>query len=68
VIELLSRLLGVSERQSFNNLHQLGNTSSASLPILLKDAESQGRLRRGDHVLMMGFGAGFSWGGCLARW
>ncbi|WP_146403421.1 beta-ketoacyl-ACP synthase III [Planctomycetes bacterium CA13] len=50
------------------NLDRYGNTSAASIPLVLDDAIAQGRLERGDLVLLCGFGAGLSWGTALMRW
>ena len=46
----------------------MGNTVSASIPIALKDAENQGRLKDGDRVMLVGFGVGLSWGATLITW
>jgi len=50
------------------NLDRFGNTSAASIPLALDEANQQGRLARGDLVLMCGFGAGLTWGAALVRW
>ena len=49
-------------------LERTGNTSSASIPIALVDAIEHGRVRRDDHVLLVGFGAGMSWASAVLRW
>ena len=49
-------------------LHRTGNTSSASIPLALADALAAGRVHRGDHVLLVGFGAGMSWASAIIRW
>ena len=49
-------------------LDRTGNTSSASIPLALADAIEQGRLEKGDLVLLTGFGAGMTWGSALIRW
>lgn len=64
----LNERLGLASSQTFSNIAHIGNTVSASLPILLKDAETAGRLQRGDLVAVVGFGVGFSWGACLLKW
>jgi 3-oxoacyl-[acyl-carrier-protein] synthase III len=45
-----------------------GNTSAASIPIALAEAEADGRLKPGMRVLLGAFGAGFTWGGALMEW
>jgi 3-oxoacyl-[acyl-carrier-protein] synthase-3 len=50
------------------NLDRYGNTSSASLPISLDEANRAGRLQPGDLIAMMAIGAGMAWGSALMRW
>lgn len=68
IIEAAARKLGIPPEKVFSNLERYGNTSCASIPLCLDEAEKEGRLKRGDLVLMVGFGAGLSWGSCLLRW
>ena len=56
------------EGQVFANLDRYGNTSCASIPICLHEASEKGRLKKGDTLLMVGFGAGLTWGSCLTKW
>jgi 3-oxoacyl-[acyl-carrier-protein] synthase-3 len=67
-LDYLHRTLRIPPAQQFSNLREIGNTVSASLPILLRDAERQARLRPGSRVLLIGFGVGLSWGGCIIDW
>jgi 3-oxoacyl-[acyl-carrier-protein] synthase-3 len=60
--------LGISEDRVFNNLARYGNTSSASIPLALAEARDAGMLSPGDLVLMVGFGAGLTWGSTVARY
>ena len=50
------------------NLMEYGNTSSASIPILLDEMNRDGRLKKGQNVIMAGFGGGLSWGASLLNW
>jgi len=50
------------------NLSKYGNTSAASIPILLAELESQGTLRKGQLVALSAFGGGVTWGATLIRW
>jgi 3-oxoacyl-[acyl-carrier-protein] synthase-3 len=68
IIESVARRLGFTEAQVFANLDRYGNTSCASIPICLHEASQNGRLKKGDMLLMAGFGAGLTWGSCLTRW
>lgn len=49
-------------------LDRYGNTSAGSIPLVLDEANRSGRIRRGDHVLISGFGAGLAWGTGIFRW
>jgi 3-oxoacyl-[acyl-carrier-protein] synthase-3 len=60
--------LGIPADRVYNNLQNYGNTSGGSIPIALDEALQQGRLARGDTLLMSGFGAGLTWGTSLFRW
>jgi 3-oxoacyl-[acyl-carrier-protein] synthase-3 len=50
------------------NIERYGNTSSASIPVALDEVNRAGRLKRGDLVLLDGFGGGFTWGAVILRW
>ena len=50
------------------NIDRYGNTSSASLPTTLDEANRAGRLKQGDVIAMMAIGAGMAWGSALVRW
>ena len=50
------------------NLEEYGNTSSASIPILMDEMNRKGMLEKGQKVILAGFGAGLSWGASLLEW
>ncbi len=68
IINYAMEQLGIPESKVLNNLHKYGNTSAASIPLALDEALRTGRIRRGDTVLLSGFGAGLTWGTSLFRW
>lgn len=68
VIDNLIRHLALDQSKVFTNYENIGNTVSSSIPIALKDADMQGRLKEGDLVMLIGFGVGLSWGATLVRW
>jgi 3-oxoacyl-[acyl-carrier-protein] synthase III len=68
IIEAAGKRLGVSAEVMMNDIAQYGNTSTASIPLALKDALAQDRLRTGDHLVLVGFGAGLTWGACVIEW
>jgi 3-oxoacyl-[acyl-carrier-protein] synthase-3 len=68
IIDHAARRLGIDEAKVFSNVDRYGNTSAGSIPIGLDEAWRQGRIDRGDVVLMVGFGGGLAWGSCLLEW
>jgi len=68
IINAAVKDLGINPEKVFNNLERYGNTSAASIPLAMDEAYREGRIRRGDHILFSGFGAGLAWGTVLMRW
>lgn len=68
IIDVVGERLGVKPEQLYVNLDRYGNTSAASVAIALDEVVSQGRIRRGDLVLLTVFGAGFTWGAAVIEW
>ena len=67
IISAVGKRLGIPDERVFVNLSHYGNTSAASIPIALAEARAQGRLDKGDLVLLAAFGAGLTWGSVLVR-
>jgi 3-oxoacyl-[acyl-carrier-protein] synthase-3 len=68
IIESVCHRLGLPLEKCWVNIHRYGNTSSASLPTTLDEANRAGRLRQGDIIAMMAIGAGMAWGAGVVRW
>lgn len=68
IIEAAASRLGVPEEKVIMNVDLVANTSSASIPIALCQAEQEGKLKPGDVVAMATFGAGFAWGAGVMSW
>lgn len=68
IIDAIGKRLGVTDQQVFINLERYGNTSAASIPIALDEANRAGRIKPGDPVLFDAFGGGLTWGSALVRW
>jgi 3-oxoacyl-[acyl-carrier-protein] synthase-3 len=66
--QLVAMGLGISEERMSNNIERYGNTTAATLPILLSETLAAGRIHEGDLICMAAFGAGFTWGAALYRW
>ena len=68
ITEMVIRRLEVTPERVCSNIERYGNTTAASIPIALSEAVRAGRVRRGDLVVLVGFGSGFTWGANLIRW
>jgi 3-oxoacyl-[acyl-carrier-protein] synthase III len=68
IIEAIGEFAKIPPAKMFNNIQKYGNTSAASVPIVMHEAFTEGRIREGDLVLTAAFGAGFAWGATLLRW
>ena len=68
IIRAGARALEVDESRIFVNLEKYGNTSSASIPLALCEAVESGRIRPGDHIVLIGFGAGLAWAAAAVQW
>jgi 3-oxoacyl-[acyl-carrier-protein] synthase-3 len=68
IIRSAQERLGLPDSKVFVNVEKYGNTSGASIPIGLSEAAQSGRLKPGDLVMTVGFGAGLVWGANLIRW
>ncbi len=67
IITALAERLDIPMSKVMVNLDRYGNTSAASVPVALDEARREGRIRRGDIVLLNAFGAGFAWGAAVIR-
>jgi 3-oxoacyl-[acyl-carrier-protein] synthase III len=68
IIEATAKHAGIPMSKVMVNLDRYGNTSSASIPLALDQAISEGRVKPGSLVLLVAFGAGFTWGSAVIRW
>jgi 3-oxoacyl-[acyl-carrier-protein] synthase-3 len=68
IIEATAEHAHIPMERVFVNVDHTGNTSSASIPLALDEARQAGRLRPGMTVLLVAFGAGFTWGSILLKW
>lgn len=68
ISEAVQKELRLRDDQVYNNIQRYGNTTAATLPILLDESVRGGRLNPGDLVILTAFGAGFSWGSVALRW
>lgn len=68
IIDATAERLGLPPEKVIKNIHKFGNTTAATIPLALWDAHEQGRLNKGDLILVCSVGAGFTVGSCLLRW
>jgi len=68
IIDHVSKKLGLSKERVYVNLQKYGNTSAASIPLALDEANKSGRIKEGDLVVLSGFGAGLTYGANLIKW
>ena len=68
IIESAAKRLGVKMDRVFVNLDRYGNTSCGSIPIALSEAVQAGRIKDGDHIVLVGFGGGLAWASLVVRW
>ena len=68
IVEAVAKRLDVSIDKFPMNLQEYGNTSSASIPILLDEMSRDGRLKKGQKIILAGFAAGLSWGATILEW
>jgi 3-oxoacyl-[acyl-carrier-protein] synthase-3 len=68
IIDATAKHAGIPMSKVMVNLDRYGNTSSASIPLALDQALSEGRIAPGSLVLLVAFGAGFTWGSAVVRW
>jgi 3-oxoacyl-[acyl-carrier-protein] synthase III len=68
IIQSARESLKIPAERVFSNLERYGNTSAASIPMALCEAIEEGRVQPGDHLILVGFGAGLTWGAALVEW
>jgi hypothetical protein len=68
IIESAARSLKLDSDGVYSNLQRYGNTSAASVPIALCEAIEEERIHPGDHLVLVGFGGGLTWGASLIQW
>ncbi|MDC3181986.1 ketoacyl-ACP synthase III [Flavobacteriaceae bacterium] len=66
IIDATSKRMGIKDEKVLMNIHRYGNTTAATIPLLLFDFES--KLKKGDNIIFASFGAGFTWGALYLKW
>ncbi len=68
IIEAVSKRTKMPVEKFYMNIAEFANTSSASIPLAFNEAVENGEIKRGDYIIIVGFGAGLTYGGTLLRW
>jgi 3-oxoacyl-[acyl-carrier-protein] synthase-3 len=68
IINSVQKQFGIPDAKTFVNIEKYGNTSAASVPMALVEAVASGRIKEGDRILMVAFGAGYTAGGAVIEW
>ena len=68
IVEAIGQRLGAPKEKYFINIEKYGNISAASVPVALDEAVRAGRIKKGDTVLLIAFGGGFTWGAMVVEW
>jgi 3-oxoacyl-[acyl-carrier-protein] synthase-3 len=68
ILQTAAKRLGIPRHLMYSNVARYGNTSAASVPLAIVDAVSEGHVRSGDHIVLVGFGGGLTWAGCVVKW
>ncbi|MFP4497855.1 MAG: beta-ketoacyl-ACP synthase III [Vulcanimicrobiota bacterium] len=68
IIDSAAKRLKISSDKFYTNLESYGNTSAGSIPLAMVDALNEGKIKKGDNIFLVGFGAGLTWGGIAMKW
>ncbi|GAA0178166.1 ketoacyl-ACP synthase III [Clostridium sediminicola] len=68
IIDVAAKKLGIDKEKFFMNISKYGNTSGASIPLALDEMEKANMLKKGDKIIMVGFGGGLTYGAVLINW
>ncbi len=68
ILEATAKRIKLNDDQVYINVHKYGNTSGATIPVAMDEANRAGMLNAGDIILLSAFGGGFTWGSALIRW
>ncbi|MFQ6083792.1 MAG: beta-ketoacyl-ACP synthase III [Candidatus Aminicenantia bacterium] len=67
ITEMVARVLKIPKEKVVSNIHKYGNTTAASIPIALDEVRKEGKLKKGDLVVLTAFGSGYTWGSAVIR-
>ena len=68
IIESIAKRFKQPMEKFYVNLDKYGNTSAATIPIAIDEARNEGKIKKGDRLLLVGFGGGLTYGSCILEW
>lgn len=68
IIKMVQKTLDLTDEQMYINLQKYGNTSAATVPLALAEAVREGRIKRGENLVLAAFGGGFTWASAVIKW
>ena len=68
ISQFIQKKFGLNHNQVFNNIQKYGNTTAASIPIALTEAWEEGKIKKGDTIVLAAFGSGFTWASAIIKW
>ena len=68
ISQAVAKQMGVDINMVYSNIQKYGNTTAASIPIALTEALEDGLIKKGEHIILAAFGAGFTWASAAIRW
>jgi 3-oxoacyl-[acyl-carrier-protein] synthase-3 len=68
ISQFIQKKMNLSSDSVYNNIMHYGNTTAASVPIALSEAVQEGKIKKGDKVVLAAFGSGFTWASALMEW
>lgn len=68
IVDSAIKRMGIEKDKVFLNLEKYGNTSASCIPVALSQAVEQGKIKKGDKIVLVGFGGGLTWGAALIEW
>jgi 3-oxoacyl-[acyl-carrier-protein] synthase-3 len=66
--QYIAKQLGLPDEKVIHNIQKYGNTTAATIPLMLAESQRDGRLQRGMKVALVAFGSGFTWGSAIVDW
>ena len=68
IIQTIAKRMDISMEKIYSNIEKYGNTTAASIPIALCEAYNEGKIQKGDNIILAAFGAGYTWASAAIRW